>query len=338
MTKQTGRGAIRPDLTVIVPCYNAERYLDVCLSSIQMQTGPSLQILLVDDGSTDATGAILDRYAAQDGRAQAVHTQNRGVSAARNLGLSLARGRYIAFVDADDALEENAFSLLFQAAKKEGAGIVSAGHTLFDTQTQRRIRVEPEGLSNDPAQVVRQIIHMHRIYNNLWNKLYDAALFRNGPRLQESVKIGEDALLNLELYLAAEKIVHIPAYTYVYRVHSASAMAGIGDYAGAHLPMLRAMSGILLSHGVKGLYFRDFLESCVWIHEKETGIRPAMRRFQNEIRPLVMEGLCERDIPEKDLRLYRAVERGTFPALYTLSRIRKKLTGSRGKHGEISSI
>ena len=331
MRKQNETCGSRPDISVIVPCYNAERYLDVCLSSIRMQIGPSLQILLIDDGSTDATGAILDRYAAEDPRAEVVHILNRGVSAARNHALSIATGRYIFFVDADDALEENALNLLFQTAESIGADIVSACHTLFDMKTQRRIPVVAEGISENPRDVVRSIIHMHRIYNNLWNKLYAAALFDDGMRLDESVRIGEDALLNLQLYFRAKRITHIPQYTYVYRIHDHSAMSGIGDYAGAHQPMLRAMSRILLLLGAKGFFFRDFLESCVWIHEKETGIRAAMKRFHADIRPLVMEGLSEMDIPQSDLKLYRAVQKGLFPAWYMLSRIQKKLTMNKGE-------
>ena len=320
-----------PDISVIVPCFNAERYLETCLASILAQAEPGLQILLIDDGSTDATGAILDRYAAADQRVQAVHTPNRGVSAARNLGLSMAKGRYISFVDADDALEEHALSILFQKAETTGADIVSAGHNLFDMTMQRRIRVDPRGISEDPREVVRRIIHMHRIYNNLWNKLYRAELFADRLRLDESVRIGEDALLNLQLYFRADRIVHIPEYTYVYRVHEHSAMSGSGDYCSARLPMLRAMSGILLSLGVKGTYFKDYLESTVWIFEKETGIRAAMKRFDPEIRPLVLNGLQETDIPPEDLKLFRMVRNGQFPAWYMLQRIRSKLKRQKGE-------
>ena len=319
-----------PDISVIVPCFNADRYLDVCLSSICAQTGPSLQILLIDDGSTDATSAILDQYAMIDSRVQVIHTENHGVSVARNLGLSMAKGRYISFVDADDALEEHAMSILFHEAEKSGADIVSAGHTLFDMKLQKLIHVEERGISEDTAEVMRRIIRMHRVYNNLWNKLYRASLFKDDLRLDESVHIGEDALLNLQLYFRAKKVVHISAYTYVYRIHGQSAMSRIEDYCGAHLPMLLAMNRILVSLGVKGYYFRDYLESAVWIFEKETGIRVAMKRFHADIRPLVMDGVQEKDVPREDIWLFRIVQKGLFPAWYMLCRIRNKLLRQKG--------
>ena len=122
----------RADISVIVPCYNADRYLNVCLESLKAQKTPLIEMILIDDGSTDATGAILDAFAAGEPRARVLHMPNSGVSAARNRALELATGRYIAFVDADDALEENGLMLLFQHAVRTGAQIVSANHTVFD--------------------------------------------------------------------------------------------------------------------------------------------------------------------------------------------------------------
>ena len=314
------------DISVIVPCYNANRYLNICLESLKAQRTPNIEMIFIDDGSTDATGAILDAFARTESRARVVHVHNEGVSAARNRGISMATGRYIAFVDADDVLEENALSILYQAAVRTGAQITSANHTLFDVEKGCRVPVEIEPVVPQPSEIVREIIHMHRIYNNLWNKLYVRELFEDGLRLDENVRIGEDALLNLQLYLRAKNIAHISDRTYVYRVHGSSAMANMGLYSEAHQPMLRSMNAILLREGVKELYFRDFLQSCVWVDEKETGIFACMKRFNAHIRPLVLDGVQEERIPQWDLRVYRAVVKGWFPQLYILLRVREKLT------------
>lgn len=319
---------ITPDISIIVPCYNADRYLNVCLESLKAQRYPEIEMILIDDGSTDATGAILDRFAREEPRARVIHMQNSGVSAARNRGLDAAQGRYIAFMDADDALEENSLRTLYQQAVRTGAQIVSANHTLFDMEKGRRIPVEIEPVVQLPAQIAKEIIHMHRIYNNLWNKLYDRTLLE-GLRLDESVRIGEDALLNLQLFLRAHRVSHLPDRTYVYRVHSRSAMASIRGYSQAHQPMLRSMSAILIDRGVKELYFRDFLQSCVWLDEKERGIVACMKTFGAKIRPLVLQGVQEERIPRQDRRLYRLVRGGLFPAFYMLMRVREKLTGRR---------
>ena len=316
------------DISVIVPCYNAGRCLSVCLESLKAQREPELQMILIDDGSTDATGAMLDDFARVEPRARVIHTENGGVSAARNRGLALATGRYIAFVDADDALEENSLRTLYRHAVSTGAQIISANHTLFDMEKEQRVPVHLPPVAQDSAQIVREIIHMHRIYNNIWNKLYARELF-DGLRLDEGVRIGEDALLNLQLFLRADKVAHLPDYTYVYRVHSQSAMAGVRSHSEAHQPMLRSMSAILLKQGVKERYFRDFLQSCVWIDEKERGIRACMKTFDERVRPLVLEGVREDRLLPQDKRLYRLVRQGGFPAFYTLMRVKEKLTGRK---------
>ena len=323
----------RPEISVIVPCYNAERYLPLCLSSLAAQKKPELEMILIDDGSTDATGAILDRFAAGEPRAAVLHVRNEGVSAARNRGIDRAAGRYIAFLDSDDCLEEDALLLLWKEAERTGAQIVSAGHTLFDMRENRRIPVELPAVTQHPPEIVRKIIRMHRIYNNIWNKLYRAELFSDGPRLDEGVRIGEDALLNLQLYSRASRVAHLPQRTYVYRVHDDSAMASISGYSEAHQPMLRAMNRVLLSEGIKETVFRDFLLSCVWIDEKERGIFPAMRRFGRVVRPLALDGVREERLPEADRRLFRLTARGLFPAWYVLRRVREKLTGRREERG-----
>jgi len=317
------------DISVIVPCYNAQRHLSVCLESLKAQKTPEIQMIFIDDGSTDDTAAMLDAFAAQEPRAQVIHTQNRGVSAARNAGIAMAKGRYIAFMDADDALEENSFALLYQAVLRTGVQILSADHTLFDEEKGCRVPVQVEPVAQQPGEIVREIIHMHRIYNNLWNKLYLRELFDGDMRLDESVRIGEDALLNLRLYLRAKRVAHLSQATYVYRIHARSAMSGVKDYASAHQPMLRSMSRILLDEGVKELYFRDYLQSCIWMDEKESGIRASMKRFNDAIRPLAMEGVDEARIPQKDKKVFRLIQNGRFPQYYLLMRAQEKITGRK---------
>lgn len=318
----------RPDVSVIVPCYNAQQFLPQCLESLKSQAAPLIEMIFIDDGSTDETPALLDAFAQDESRAKVLHVKNGGVSAARNRGIELALGRYIAFADADDAYEPGALSALYDLAKSSDAQIVSADHTVLCTDTQQREEITAR-VGKSSGEIVREIIHLHRIYNNIWNKLYDRALFDKGIRLNPHVRIGEDALLNLQLYSRAARTTHLPKSTYVYRVHGGSAMASIREYSQAHAPMLCGMNEILLEMGTKERYFTDFLQSCVWIDEKQTGILACMRRFNREIRPLTLDGVEKGKLKKEDRALFDCVRLGAFPAFYILMRGREKLTKKR---------
>ena len=104
----------KPLISVIVPVYNVESYLKVCVDSILAQTYENLEIILVDDGSKDSSGKMCDEYAEKDARIKVVHKKNGGVSSARNKGLDVASGEYIGFVDSDDSTKPNMFEILYK--------------------------------------------------------------------------------------------------------------------------------------------------------------------------------------------------------------------------------
>ena len=114
-----------PAVSVLIPAYNAVRFLDRCLHSLQAQTFPDWEAVCVDDGSTDGTGALLDRYVAEDRRIRVLHKPNAGVSAARNDALKQAEGRYILFVDSDDFLHPQTLEICLGLAERDGSDIVA---------------------------------------------------------------------------------------------------------------------------------------------------------------------------------------------------------------------
>lgn len=118
--------AARPDLTVIVPVYNAAPYLVECLDSILAQTKADFEVIIVDDGSTDGSGKICDQYQIRDNRVTVIHTLNQGTYPARNLALDKAKGKFLFFVDADDFIDPDAFAVLFRAQEESGADFVRA--------------------------------------------------------------------------------------------------------------------------------------------------------------------------------------------------------------------
>ena len=123
----------KPKISVVVPVYNAERFLHKCVDSILSQSFSDLELILVDDGSPDNSGAICDDYARQDSRVKVIHQRNSGVSVARNRGIQEASGDYIGFVDSDDWIDSEMYAVLYQTAKKEHTDIVMCDSmTVYD--------------------------------------------------------------------------------------------------------------------------------------------------------------------------------------------------------------
>ena len=115
-----------PKISVIVPVYKAERYLSACIDSILAQTFTDFELLLIDDGSPDASGQICDEYAARDRRIVVIHKDNGGLSDARNAGLDICKGEYISFVDSDDWINDKFIQNLYSSIKKNDADIAVA--------------------------------------------------------------------------------------------------------------------------------------------------------------------------------------------------------------------
>ena len=171
------RGTV-PTISVIVPAYNAEETLERCVGSILAQTHRDLNVILVDDGSTDITGAMCDAYAELDQRVQALHTPNRGLSAARNLGIDVAatnNAELIAFADADDWLEPRMLEELLSALETFDADMAQCGRSVDGFRTFSKFAPEPEIYNKKEA--LRRVID-GTINAGVWNKLYRAELFR----------------------------------------------------------------------------------------------------------------------------------------------------------------
>ena len=117
-----------PVLSIIVPVYNVEQYLGKCLDSIKNQSFKDFEAILIDDGSTDGSGAICDEYAARDNRFKVIHQENKGVSNARNVGLELAIGQYFGLIDADDQIEPDMYENMISTAKEYMADIVTCDY------------------------------------------------------------------------------------------------------------------------------------------------------------------------------------------------------------------
>lgn len=179
----------QPLLSVIIPVYNSGRHLYRCLDSVTGQTYKNLQIILIDDGSTDGSPAVCDEYAARDERIIVRHTPNGGVSAARNHGLSLSTGDYIHFPDSDDYLDSDAYEYLIDLIQRQQADIVCFEYyvTCPDREKQHLLTKEHYGLKNRDEAMQEQVTGTPFC----WTKLYNAKLL-NGLSFRVGLARGED--------------------------------------------------------------------------------------------------------------------------------------------------
>lgn len=208
----------KPLISVIVPVYNVEPYLRKCLDSILNQTYRDLEILVIDDGSTDGSGAICDEY--HDPRIRVFHTENHGLSAARNYAIDRAHGDYIAFLDSDDWLELNALETFLTTAQNTGADIVACRFY----QEYKNTTVEPGGIETEfvvrGEQIMASMILEHKLTEDVWNKFYRASLF-DSIRYPEGM-IFEDKATTYKLLQKAYTLAYTPEYLIHYRNRAGS--------------------------------------------------------------------------------------------------------------------
>ena len=205
----------RPKISVIVPVYNVEAYAERCLASLAAQTYPHMEVVMVDDASTDGGGRICDAWAAREEGFHVVHLQeNQGVSAARNEGSRRASGAYIAFVDSDDYVEPNLLERLYQALT-EGQGDVSVCG-----EVGLGLRAGPARVLA-PAEAARCLARRAAFLWTPWGKLFPAELVKETP-FDKRVLCGEDLLFFYQILKRVRRIVYVPdpLYHYVYRAGS----------------------------------------------------------------------------------------------------------------------
>lgn len=210
-------------VSVIIPVYNVENYLAACLDSVLQQTYRDLEILLINDGSTDRSGEICQEYAAQDERIRYFKTENRGLSEARNLGLRSCTGEYISFVDSDDRLHPQATEFMLQAIRETGVPLVKAGFDRIpDGENPPFTRFEYEKLSvvvQDCETEIRNSFE-RELLRSIWSGLYSKSSL-DGFHF-ESGRFHEDAMFTYLVLSRNEKMVRIndPLYQYRRRIGS----------------------------------------------------------------------------------------------------------------------
>lgn len=238
---------INPKVSIVIPVYNAEKYLSRCLNSILKQTYSNIEIILVDDGSEDKSSYLCDRYAILDRRIKAYHKSNEGVSIARNYGIENCNGEYIVFVDSDDYLISECIETLVKLVRNEEETVLGCVD-YYENQngklsTYSREDGKIDSLGYDEGLI--KIFDPSSYRGYLWNKIFRLSEIRKYEiRFLPGVKIWEDTLFLIEYIInSSAKILYKHTPLYVYSIYPDSTM-GRMDHS-KHLTMIKCTNKLL---------------------------------------------------------------------------------------------
>lgn len=209
-------------ISVIIPIYKVEKYLNKCIDSIIQQTYKNLEIILIDDGSPDNCGEICDNYALIDHRISVIHKVNGGLSDARNAGLEMANGDYIIFVDSDDWMEKDGIYILYDIAIKYNADLVIGGVEKIDDSTGKVIYTTNENIKKSDVVQSKEEAIKDMLLNGCasWARLYKRSIHKNV--LFPVGEINEDEAIVLTIYNKCNVIVKTDKVIYKYRYRKES--------------------------------------------------------------------------------------------------------------------
>ena len=212
-----------PLISIIVPVYNVERYLSRCIDSILAQTFTNFELLLIDDGSTDKSGNICDAYALKDNRIRVFHKNNAGPSHARNYGLNVSIGQWIAFIDSDDFVASNYIETFIKYNNTFDTNIqVIQGYHLYSDEQLDCIFKDKQYYyieltihgNNDNISIAKQrLLHKWEV----WGRMFSKKVIQNNKiKFNEKVSYGEDGMFWHEYILHLKKIIYVPEQNYYY--------------------------------------------------------------------------------------------------------------------------
>ena len=250
-------------ISVIIPCYNSEKCIRKCLDSVLSQTYRNLEILAIDDGSTDNTAAVLDEYAKADSRISLVRQPNCGAGAASNRGIGLSRGELIAFVDHDDWLEPSMYERLHAAMTAAGADMAVCNFNLvysdivkecYSKTNQRDMALD---IHDDVYGYFARCCACSKPNNYTWSRLYKADIIKASDVRFENFRLGADSLFNFKLLPLMKRVAFVSDALYNYAQHTESTVhnaASLSDIAAVYADGFDALADYYVAKG-----FDDFL-------------------------------------------------------------------------------
>ncbi|PFQ01438.1 glycosyltransferase family 2 protein [Bacillus cereus] len=270
-------------ISVVIPVYNAEKFLPKCLNSIKNQTYKDLEVILINDGSTDRSGEICDEFSQKNERITVIHKENGGVSSARNAGLKAVKGQYVGFVDPDDWIEEKMLETLYKLVAENNADIAACGY--FREDSEGRITnklLDSKVISYNQTEALNTILSEEHFKGFTCNKLFSTEILKD-ITFDEEIHFCEDLLFCCQAISNSNKLVYDTTPYYHYITHNSNASQS--------------------QFSLKKLTALDALKNIVDLLENKEGVK--INKFKNYYAhmniSLLMNGMKENKI-QKDTR------------------------------------
>lgn len=283
-------------ISIIVPIYNVEKYLPKCIESIINQTYTDLEILLIDDGSTDNSGLICDKYASIDNRIRVIHKKNGGLSDARNVGLDICKGKYISFIDSDDYIELTMYEKMIKIMINQKVDIVSCNYNhIYNNNKIPFFKIKTDELIEDKNLLYERIFTYNNFDLVVFNKLYNSIIFKNirfpiGISPAEDLNILYDVInISNKFYCLSEAL-----YNKIERYESLSHTTKIKDY----LNNVNAYENLLIKiKNDRTLDYNKILKICsnnLFTHYKHLLDKIYMLNniFYNDLEKITIKKIC----------------------------------------------
>ena len=306
-------------ISVIIPVYNTKQYLQSCLDSILSQTYTDLEVLFIDDGSTDGSAQLLDAFAARDSRIRVIHQPNGGVCAARNRGIQEARGDYLSFIDSDDTLEPDMYEMLIKCIREYSVDIAHCSYNRVTNGVVKPIGNSGQVYMQSKAETLRCLLTGKVFVGSCWTKLYARRLFES-VRFPSGIRTNEDMLVNFQTFSQVEKSVFIDVckYNYLTSETSSCIRTPLRKRAEDLLAVNRRMLDEntvaelepILQKRVLGALFSCYKASC---YEAKPD-RAWQKQITDEIKVMHSRGQCFSRRTGLEYRLLRCV-----PGLYKIA-------------------
>lgn len=247
-----------PLISIIIPVFNAENFISTCLESILYQDFKDYEIILINDGSTDKSGEICERYKEKDGRITVIHKSNEGVSIARNSGIKLAKGEWILFCDSDDQLSSNCLNVFYKASKFD-FDLISTSYSIIKTKEIIEFDTHPNIFSSLDYAKLLLTNYKGEYQGYLWCKLFRRNIIINNTlEFDPNISYNEDRLFIFQyLTMLSNQIIYLNEITYFYNQLNSGAMNSIQSNRGYKKFQTDLIAFIKIKKIIKSWYHKD---------------------------------------------------------------------------------